>query len=540
MKKCFRHHWNGSHSGNGKVEQKKVSCVSIGSYDLCLDGRVADKPCNILLDTGADISVVPDDLIDTKYLIDEKVRLVGFNAEPYIARCAQVKIEVEDLVMDSKVAVAPGYMSNNCVLLAVDSNPNTLINELRKSKDVIVKNKQVMPVTTRAAKKQNKKEYLKSGENQSSQVKPTPMNISEQSNQETEIISDNVAEVEQRVKNTGCANNDSEKLIVEMDEVVRDDGRQSEKDIVEGSGGEALVDTSEQCMESSEDVEVSGKHAQDRRLRIGEEVELEVIDRKCDVQIVVDVPNVRNNTDVQLLIDETLNDDSLSTCRKLADAGQRGFFWRDGILFHRQAVQDLGWRDRMVAPAPRRKQILEVAHDRCGHPGARRLKEALEVRFHWPKMFEDCLAYCKSCKSCAEFNKSGKVQTPMIIRSPVNQPFEHIALDIIGPLPKGKGGCRYVLTTACMATRWVDGVPLRRATAKEVADGCLTLFSRMGIPLKILSDNGTQFVSSLLKDVCSLLGIAQIQVSPYRPAKQTIKVWIGLDFCHLQCSLSVN
>ncbi len=68
-----------------------------------------------------------------------------------------------------------------------------------------------------------------------------------------------------------------------------------------------------------------------------------------------------------------------------------------------------------------------------------------------------------------------------------------------------------------MATRWVDGVPLRRATAKEVADGCLTLFSRMGIPLKILSDNGTQFVSSLLKDVCSLFGIAQIQVSPYRP-----------------------
>ncbi len=43
----------------------------------------------------------------------------------------------------------------------------------------------------------------------------------------------------------------------------------------------------------------------------------------------------------------------------------------------------------------------------------------------------------------------GKVQTPMKVRPPVNQPFEVLALDLVGLLPPGKGGSRSVITCAC-------------------------------------------------------------------------------------------
>ena len=46
-----------------------------------------------------------------------------------------------------------------------------------------------------------------------------------------------------------------------------------------------------------------------------------------------------------------------------------------------------------------------------------------------------------------------------------------------------------------MATQWPDAVPLKNATAKAVAEGCMTIFSRTGLPLRILIDQGAQFVS---------------------------------------------
>jgi len=34
----------------------------------------------------------------------------------------------------------------------------------------------------------------------------------------------------------------------------------------------------------------------------------------------------------------------------------------------------------------------------------------------------------------------------------ISRPFELVSLDIVGPLPMAKGGSRYILTAACMAT----------------------------------------------------------------------------------------
>ncbi len=49
----------------------------------------------------------------------------------------------------------------------------------------------------------------------------------------------------------------------------------------------------------------------------------------------------------------------------------------------------------------------------------------------------------------------------MVERPLLSEPFEDIAVDIVGPLPKSKGGFRYLLTYVCLATRWPEAVPLR-------------------------------------------------------------------------------
>ena len=74
----------------------------------------------------------------------------------------------------------------------------------------------------------------------------------------------------------------------------------------------------------------------------------------------------------------------------------------------------------------------------------------------------------------------------------------------MGPLRKGKGRARFILTAACMATRWPDAIALKSITAKSVAEAAIEVFSRMGLPYQILTDRGSQFTGGLAKQLTSL------------------------------------
>jgi len=43
------------------------------------------------------------------------------------------------------------------------------------------------------------------------------------------------------------------------------------------------------------------------------------------------------------------------------------------------------------------------------------------------------------------------------------------------------------------------------------------MFARVGIPREILSDQGSQFISSVMKEVCRLLSVKQMVTTPYHP-----------------------
>ena len=105
----------------------------------------------------------------------------------------------------------------------------------------------------------------------------------------------------------------------------------------------------------------------------------------------------------------------------------------------------------------------------------------------------------------------------MVERPTMSEPFQSMAIDIMGPLPKPKGGVRYLLTCVCMATRWPDVVVLKNCAARAVADGQVEMFSRTGLPSSLLSDQGPQFTGSLMRELISVLGIDKIQTTAYHP-----------------------
>ena len=121
----------------------------------------------------------------------------------------------------------------------------------------------------------------------------------------------------------------------------------------------------------------------------------------------------------------------------------------------------LGREDVLDIPKTFRLKILQFAHDRSGHLGVRKTQECIADKFVWPMMGKDW----KSCVACQKANKVAGRRALMVKRHVVSEPFMSIAFDLVGPLPKGKGGKRYLLTYIYLATRWPDAIPLCSITA---------------------------------------------------------------------------
>ena len=99
----------------------------------------------------------------------------------------------------------------------------------------------------------------------------------------------------------------------------------------------------------------------------------------------------------------------------------------------------------------------------------------------------------------------------------IAKPFQRIAMDIVGPLPRTQHGNRFILTICDYATRYPEAIALPSIEASRIAKELITVFARVGIPEEILTDQGTNFMSTLLGEVYRLLQINRIRTTPYHP-----------------------
>ena len=97
-------------------------------------------------------------------------------------------------------------------------------------------------------------------------------------------------------------------------------------------------------------------------------------------------------------------------------------------------------------------------------------------------------------------------------------PFSQWGINIINPLPQGKGQVKFLLVTIDYFTKWVEAEALSTITEAKIQSFVWkNIICRFGIPLMIISDNGRQFNSQAFRDFCSSLGIKNRFSSPGHP-----------------------
>ncbi len=189
------------------------------------------------------------------------------------------------------------------------------------------------------------------------------------------------------------------------------------------------------------------------------------------------------------------------------------------------ADKDSDWNVvfQIVVPFSYRQHVLCLAHDHqlAGHLGVTKTYNRILSHFFWPGL-KDVAHYCRTCHTCQIVGKLNQsiLPAPLTPIPAIGEPFEHVMVDCVGPLPKTKSGNQFLLTIMCVATRFPEAIPLRKITAPVISKALVKFFSTFGLPKVVQTDQGTNFLSKLFKQVLDSLAISHRVSSAYHPQSQ--------------------
>lgn len=235
-------------------------------------------------------------------------------------------------------------------------------------------------------------------------------------------------------------------------------------------------------------------------------------------------PEIATDVSKEELMKLQSSDLTLETAMKAAEdnSTSRGLFVQHRGLLYKVRRDVNGQESKHLAlPTRLRPQVIRLAHEgiMSGHQGIRRTLDRVAQQFWWKGMDGDVTRFCRSCDICQRTIAKGRISKVPLGKVPIIEtPFKRVAVDIIGPIcPATSRGNRFALTLVDYATRYPEAVALKNIETETVAEAMVSMFSRLGIPEEILSDQGSQFTSGLMREISRLLSMRQLTTTPYHP-----------------------
>ena len=185
----------------------------------------------------------------------------------------------------------------------------------------------------------------------------------------------------------------------------------------------------------------------------------------------------------------------------------------------RKANTPTGEVEQSVVPESLKRKAMEVHHEEYGHTGADRMYETMKLRYYWQAMGRDIRAHvgkCVNCKLRKTYQRRPRV--PIMKYDSTKRPLDRVHIDLTGPLRTTKGGHKYIMVIKDFLTKYVWLIPLGSKTAEEVAENFVSKFvCQAGVPERLVSDRGNEFVNKILKAVSRVMGINRISTTAYNP-----------------------
>jgi hypothetical protein len=153
--------------------------------------------------------------------------------------------------------------------------------------------------------------------------------------------------------------------------------------------------------------------------------------------------------------------------------------------------------------------------------GISRTIEKIREKYFFQKMCSVITKYVQTCELCCQRKSPVKKTNATIMPMPVPEgPWIRVSTDLLGRLPKCKDtGNMYVLVFIDYFTKAVELIALPDMKAETVARAFVErVILRHGSPSYLHSDRGTQYLSTLVLEVCKLFNVKKTQTTSFHPA----------------------
>lgn len=175
--------------------------------------------------------------------------------------------------------------------------------------------------------------------------------------------------------------------------------------------------------------------------------------------------------------------------------------------------------NKAFVPRGMRQSLLNVAHSfpAAGHYNHVKTLHRLKQYWYWPTMDDDVRLHCKGCPTC-QVNSPSNVPSFPLQKLPVAVKFNsRVHMDLLGPLPDNEGD-KYVMVLVDAYSKYLQLVSLPNKSMEQVSqafyDHWLSVF---GIPNRLISDQGKEFVNSCFHFLEKQFGFVHRTTSPYHP-----------------------
>ncbi|KAL0152304.1 hypothetical protein M9458_052027 [Cirrhinus mrigala] len=192
---------------------------------------------------------------------------------------------------------------------------------------------------------------------------------------------------------------------------------------------------------------------------------------------------------------------------------------QDGVLYRRVHCPS-GKEEvlQLVLPTVLKPEVLRQLHEQHGHQGIERTTELVRQRCYWPGLSSDVERWCQECDRCQVAKDSRPRAQGFMGRLLSSRPNDILAVDFT-VLEPTSSGIENVLVMTDVFSKHTLAVPTRDQRAETVAQALVTeWFYRFGVPCRLHSDQGRNFESRLIYQLCNFYGVEKSRTTPYHPA----------------------